>query len=227
MPIRAVLFDCDGVLVDSEPATFALLHEEFTRHGLDMSMEQMEHAFLGGTIEGCAEKARSLGADLPENWPDLYYETLYERLRQGTPLMPGIAALLDRLDAAGISYAVGSNGRLAKMEATLGQHPQVQAKLAGRLFSGQESVGAPKPAPDLYLHCANVLSVDAQDCVVIEDSATGAQAARAAGMRCLGYAPHGPTQGLIDAGAEIFSDMADVPALIGLGPNANPPAPSR
>ncbi|MBD3785523.1 MAG: HAD family phosphatase [Sphingomonadales bacterium] len=213
--IAAVLFDCDGVLVDSEPATFALLQEEFAAQGLNMTIPEMERLFIGGTIEGVRQQANAMGAAFPSDWADHYYARLYARLRVGTDLMPGVPELLDRLDAAGIRYAVGSNGRMAKMEATLGQHPDIRARLEGRMFSGQE-LGAPKPAPDLYLHCARILGVPAEACVVIEDSATGARAAAAAGMRCLGYAPQGPNPRLAAEGAELFTDMAQVPALIGL-----------
>ena len=129
--------------------------------------------------------------------------------------MPGVAALLARLDAEGIPFAVGSNGRGAKMEATLGQHPKIRARLEGLLFSGQD-LGCPKPAPDLYLHAARALGADPARCVGIEDSATGARAAKAAGMRCLGYVPQGENPRLAAAGAELFTDMAQVPALLGL-----------
>ncbi|MER5170951.1 HAD family phosphatase [Thioclava sp. GXIMD2076] len=214
--IKAVIFDCDGVLVDSEPMTFELLQEEFAAHGLELERHEMEGMFIGGTIEGCAMRAREMGATLPEDWADHYYTTLCERLRAGTPLMAGVPELLERLDAAGIPYAVGSNGRHVKMDATLGQHPEIRAKLEGRLFSGQEDVVRPKPAPDLYLHCAAVLGVAPEHCVVIEDSPPGADAAAAAGMRCLGYAPQGEYPKLAATGAELFTDMAQVPALIGL-----------
>lgn len=213
--IAAVLFDCDGVLVDSEPATFALLQEDFAAQGLHLSIPEMERLFIGGTIEGVRQQAVTMGAPFPADWTDHFYTRLDARLRAGTALMPGVPALLDRLDAAGIPYAVGSNGRMAKMEETLGQHPAIRARLEGRMFSGQ-AMGTPKPAPDLYLHCARVLGVPPEACVVIEDSATGARAAAAAGMRCLGYAPHGPNPGLAAEGATLFTDMAQVPALIGL-----------
>jgi len=211
MNVQAVLFDCDGVLVDSEPATFDLLGEDLAAHGLPMSHEAMERMFIGGTIEGVARQAREMGATLPDDWVESYYIRLYARLREGVALMPGIAELLDRLDGAGIAYAVGSNGRMAKMEATLGQHPDIK----GRLFSGQD-MGCPKPDPRLYLHAALAVGADPGACVVIEDSATGARAAKAAGMRCLGYAPQGPHPRLAAEGAELFTDMAQVPKLIGL-----------
>ncbi|MCT2540446.1 HAD family hydrolase [Sedimentimonas flavescens] len=215
MKPSAVLFDCDGVLVDSEPATFALIQEDFATYGLKLSIAELEQMFIGGTIEGVARQGRALGAHLPTDWVESYYERLYARLRSGIELMPGIRDLLDRLDAKGIPYAVGSNGRMAKMEATLGQHSDIRARLAGRLFSGQD-LGCPKPAPDLYLIAARSLGADPSRCAVIEDSPTGARAARAAGMRCLGYAPHGPNPRLAAEGAEIFASMHEVPSLLGI-----------
>lgn len=212
---QAVLFDCDGVLVDSEPATFLMLQDDFAAHGLQLSVAQMERLFMGGTLERVRHVAVDLGASLPADWTDTFYTRLYARLRAGTALMPGIEALLDRLDAAGIAYAVGSNGRLAKMQATLGQHPAIWARLQDRLFSGQE-LGCPKPDPGLYLHAAAFLGAPPEACVVVEDSVPGALAAKAAGMRCFGYAPAGHHAGLAEAGAEIITDFADLPARIGL-----------
>lgn len=215
MKPQAVLFDCDGVLVDSEGATFELIQSEFAAHGLTLTIPELETLFLGGTIEIVASKGRELGAALPSDWVEGYYDRLYKMLREGTPLIAGIPELLERLDAEGIPFAVGSNGRGAKMEATLGQHPKIKARLEGLLFSGQD-IGCPKPLPGLYLHCAEVLGVDPAACVVIEDSPSGARAAKAAGMRCLGYAPHGPAPRLAEEGAELFTSMSQVPALIGL-----------
>jgi beta-phosphoglucomutase-like phosphatase (HAD superfamily) len=130
-------------------------------------------------------------------------------------LIAGILGVLDRLDAQAIPYAMGSNGSDRKMQVTLGQYPGLIARFQGRLFSGQ-TLGKPKPAPDLYLHAARALGVDAAHCVVVEDSPTGAKAARAAGMRCMGYAAAGHADGLHAAGAVVFYDMADLPGLLGI-----------
>ena len=216
MTAKAVLFDCDGVLVDSEPATFRLLQQEFAQHGLHLTLPEMERRLIGGTMETVRQTANALGAGLPPEWVGDFYERLYAHLRAGTALMPGASALLDRLDAAGIPYAVGSNGLHRKMEATLGQHPAMWARLHDRLFSGQE-LGCPKPDPGLYLHAAAFLGVSAADCVVVEDSATGARAAVAAGMRCLGFAPQGASDALVAVCPEIITDLGQIPALIGLG----------
>ena len=212
MTPKAVIFDCDGVVVDSEPMLFDLLAADLAQYGLPMAVETLHHVFLGMTLEGLREKANAMGASLPADWCDNFYTRLYAQLRLGTPLVPGILTVLDALDAAGIPYAMGSNGSAEKMQITLGQHGLVP-RFKG-LFSGQ-NLGKPKPAPDLYLHAAAALGVAPSDCIVIEDSPTGARAAQAAGMRCMGYAPHG-SEALVAEGAVLFSDMKDLPALLGL-----------
>lgn len=211
----AVLFDCDGVVVDSEPIAFALLAGDLAAAGLELDGPAMRRLFLGGTVRGLFVQARAMGADLPEGWVEDFYERLYERLAQGVPLIPGVEAALDRLAAAGVPVALASNGSMRKMEITLGQHPRVQARFAGHIHSGRE-LGQPKPAPDVYLAAARGLGADPARAVVVEDSPTGARAARAAGMRYLGYAPHGDSAGLAAEGAEVFADMSDLPGLLGL-----------
>ncbi len=215
MPPRAVIFDCDGVLVDSEPAAFELLTQDLAAHGLDLPPAQVERLFIGGTIPGVHRAARDLGARLPDDWVAGFYDRLYARLAEGTALVPGIPHLLDTLDRAGIPYAVGSNGSDHKMQVTLGQHPGLIARFGGRLFSGQ-TIGAPKPAPDLYLHAARSLGQPPGACAVIEDSPTGARAAAAAGIRCYGFAPHGDGTALAAEGAQVFHRMTDLPGLLGL-----------
>ncbi|MCL1629813.1 HAD family phosphatase [Roseibaca sp. V10] len=215
MTPELVIFDCDGVLVDSEPVTLSFLRDELALRGLDLTLAEVIDQFIGGTLSGVAQKARGMGANLPEGWVDAFYARLYERLAAKTDLMPGVVPLLDRLDAAGIGYCVASNGRVAKMQVTLGQHPNTWARLQGRIFS-VEHVGVPKPAPDLFLYAARSLGVEQAHCVVIEDSQTGARAAKAAGMRCFGYAPEGDGAKLATEGAHVFRSMDDLPDLLGL-----------
>lgn len=214
---EAVLFDCDGVIVDSEGPSFALFLEELALHGLSLTLEEFETRFVGGTVETVAARARAAGATLPEGWVAHFYGRMYAMLADGVPLVRGVTEVLDRLDAAGIPFAMGSNGTLEKMQITLGQHG-----LLGRfraVLSGQ-GIGRPKPAPDVYLKAARACGADPAACVVIEDSATGARAGLAAGMRVLGYAEHGagtPTARQLTAlGVPLFHRMDDLPGMIGL-----------
>ena len=215
MTPRAVLFDCDGVLVDSERVGLDMLRANLARHGLPLTGDDMHRLFVGGTLASVAELARGMGARLPAGWVDDHYEALYARLAEGTPLIAGVELLLDRLDAAGIAYAVGSNGTRRKMGITLGQHPGVWSRVKDHLYSGQE-LGCPKPAPGLYLHAAGALGLAPADCVVIDDSAAGCRAGLAAGIRTLGFAEHGDSAPLAALGLELFHSMSELPGLIGL-----------
>ena len=214
MTPQAMIFDCDGVLIDSEVIAFDLLAADLHARGLTLPRPAMEQALLGLTLAGVAAKARDLGADLPADWVDDFYDRLYARLELGAPLVPGVLAVLDALDRATIPYAIGSNGSPRKMQITLGQHPGLIARFRGRIFSGQETP-RPKPFPDVFLQAAASMGVAPAACAVVEDSPTGARAARAAGMRCFGYAPHG-SAALLAEGAEPFTRMTDLRDLLGL-----------
>lgn len=208
-----VIFDCDGVLVDSEPVSNRLLVENLARHNLRLSLDQAMALFVGGTMAGVRDKARAMGAVLPEDWVDEIYAETYTRLRQGVDAIPGVACVLDALDAAGVPYCVGSNGSDQKMAITLGG-TGLLPRFAGRLFSAH-AYGVAKPDPDLFLIAARALGVPPARAVVIEDSATGALAAKRAGMACFGYAPQGGAA-LAEHGAQVFGDMATLPGLLGL-----------
>lgn len=217
MTPAAVLFDCDGVIVDSEGPTFDLLIEDLARHGLPLTLHQLETDFIGGTIETVAQRARDAGARLPEGWVADFYTRMYAMLAEGTPLIPGVVTVLDALDRAGVPYAVGSNGTPEKMAISLGQHgliPRFRAVLSG------QALGRPKPAPDVYLAAAAACGAEPHECVVIEDSPSGAKAAIAAGIPCLGLAAQGPhtppARGLAALGVRIFGHMDELPALLGL-----------
>lgn len=214
---EAVLFDCDGVVVDSEGPTFALFLEDLAEHGLPLSLEEFETHFVGGTVEMVAQRAQAAGAVLPDGWVAHFYSRMYAMLAEGVPLVTGIPGVLDQLDAAGIPYAIGSNGSLEKMQITLGQHGI--AKRFRAVLSGQ-ALDNPKPAPDVYIAAARACGASPEACVVIEDSASGARAGLAAGMRCLGYAGHGPdtptARQLVKLGVPLFHRMEDLPKLLGL-----------
>lgn len=209
-----VIFDCDGVLVDSESVSNRVLAENLTRHGLPMTTSQSMELFVGGTMASVEIRARELGADLPKDWIDEIYGEIYTVLRAGVDVIAGVPDLLDRLESAGIAVAVGSNGSEAKMQITLGQ-TGLMDRFGGAIFSAH-TLGVAKPDPGLYLAAAAHHGIDPARAVVVEDSATGVTAAVRAGMRCLGYAPHDDGGRLRATGAEVFDSMFAVPGLIGL-----------
>jgi HAD superfamily hydrolase (TIGR01509 family) len=209
-----IIFDCDGVLVDSEPVANRLMAENLTRHGLPMTTAQSMDIFVGMSMTGVEAKARGLGAELPEDWVAGVYRETYAALAQGVDAIPGIADLLDRLDAAGRRYCVASNGSLEKMRITLGG-TGLLPRFEARMYSAHE-LGIAKPDPGLFLHAASAQGVDPSRCLVIEDSASGAEGAARAGMACLGYAPHGDGAALSQHGAIIMRGMNEVATAVEL-----------
>jgi len=210
-----VIFDCDGVLVDSERVFNAVLAEDLTSRGLPMTTEVSLPTFAGLAMLEVAKKATEMGATLPETWIAEVYETAYATLRQGVPLIPGVMTVLHRLDAAGIPTCVVSNGSEEKMRITLGPHGLWDRFHPNAMFSAH-TMKVAKPAPGIFLAAAVHFDVEARQCVVIEDSATGARGAYRAGMQCFGYAAHDAGDLLVAEGAEVFHDMTDLPLRLGL-----------
>ncbi|MBF9057652.1 HAD-IA family hydrolase [Rhodobacterales bacterium HKCCSP123] len=211
-----VIFDCDGVLVDSEVVSNRVLAANLARHGLTLTLEQCMATFIGGSMVTVRDTARKMGADLPGTWIDLIYAEIYDALRAGVDVIAGIPALLDTLDAAGIAYCVASNGSDEKMDITLGA-TGLAPRFDGRRYSAH-ALGVSKPDPDLFLIAAAEDGIEPSRCLVIEDSASGAIAARRAGMACLGYVPEGHPDRLSAEGATIIRHMDAVAAHIGLAP---------
>ena len=207
-----VIFDCDGVLVDSEPITNAAMARDLTAHGLSISTEQCMELFVGGTIRMVFEQATEMGANLPDNWVAHFYEQMFVELADKVEAIPGIHAAVTAIQQAGIATCVASNGPMRKMEITLGR-TGLWDPFEGRMFSAHD-VGIAKPDPGLFLHAAKTMGVGPETCVVIEDSASGARAAEAAGMACLGYARDTASEKLTRHGAQAFDDMAELPRLL-------------
>lgn len=213
-PFDLVIFDCDGVLVDSERIAnreFAALLREI---GLDLTLAEMVETFVGNTMPRCVEIiTERLGTAPPDDLLDRYHAMIRVALAREVQPVEGIPSLLDALDDAGVPYAVASNGEHAKMQTTLGA-TGLAARFEGRRYSASD-VARPKPAPDLFLHAAGQAGVAPARCVVIEDSPLGVQGARAAGMTVIGYADLMPPSRLLAAGAHhVVSSMMDVRAML-------------
>lgn len=214
LPPSAVLFDCDGVLVDSETITNTVMRDSLATHGLSLELHEIMPLFVGGTIQSCYEQAKKLGADLPDSWvPDIYDE-MYTRLAEDVTLISGVNQMFDQLDEARISYAVGSNGPHAKMAITLAK-TGLLTRLEGRIVS-REDVSRPKPAPDIYLRAAQLVAQSPERCIVIEDSVSGAKAGKAAGMVTWGFTAETPEESLSPICDATFHNMADLPMLLNL-----------
>lgn len=211
-----VIFDCDGVLVDSEPIATRIIAAALTKAGLAMSGEDALHAYLGGKLTRIKLRVEEdLGIDLEEGWVDAIYQQQFDAFRAELQAIPGIVDVLDALDLAGVPYCVGSNGPLYKMDVSLGV-TGLHERLEHRIYSA-DMVPEPKPAPDLFLHAAASFDIPPSDVAVIEDSPPGVRAGVAAGMRVFGYGRDSGVERLAEAGAHVtFDTMADLPQLLGI-----------
>lgn len=210
-----VIFDCDGVLVDSEGIANRVLAEAVSRLGHDMDEAGSRREFVGLSMKSVMAKIEAMtGAPLAADWlPALQAET-YARFRAGIAAVPGVRAAIEAVQAAGIATCVASSGTPDKIALTLGL-TGLAPLFEGRIFSAIE-VARGKPAPDLFLHAAARMGHGAGTSVVVEDSVPGVTGAVAAGMRALGFARETDAGLLAAAGAETFDDMALLPHLIGL-----------
>lgn len=206
--VDLVIFDCDGVIVDSEGLLNEIVAESLTKHGLPISPEECHKRFVGGTMYILRDRAIEAGAKLPTNWVSDIYAEIFERLKQGVDVSQGFIALLDELEAKGVKIAVASNGPMDKMRASLGASGLFD-RLDGRIFSAHDHNTA-KPEPKLLQLAAEAAGVAIERAVMIDDSPAGVGAARAAGMRFFGYAEHGNEDKLTEEGAEIVYSMQEL-----------------
>jgi HAD superfamily hydrolase (TIGR01509 family) len=211
MPIAHVIFDCDGVLVDSEPLSNRLLAEALSEIGLPMTAEETVREFMGrswATVAAAVEER--LGRPAPPELAESYHARLFEAFDRELEPIPGVVAALDRL---GRPACVASSGDHARIRRALGRTGLLE-RFDGKIFSAQD-VAHGKPAPDLFLHAAERMGFDPARTAVVEDSPAGVQAGRAAGMRVLGFAANGAAGALEAAGADVlFSDMRALPDLL-------------
>ncbi|MEV6353998.1 HAD family hydrolase [Streptomyces hydrogenans] len=210
-PIELVIFDCDGVLVDSERLAVRLQVALGAELGWPLTADEVIERFIGRSEESIVGQiAERLGAETAALW----WSRLIQRHRDAvdTGLDP-VDGLPEALAALTLPTCVASSGSHEKMRHTLGR-TGLYAHFEGRIYSASE-VSRGKPAPDLFLYAARRMGVDPAACAVVEDSGPGVAAARAAGMRAFGYAG-GPTPAarLEGPGTVVFGDMRELPGLL-------------
>ena len=214
-----VIFDCDGVLVDSEPLANTCFARALQREGLDWNVEDTMRRLMGRSMKSCVEIVEGeLGRALPADFVDRLQADTMQAFRDA-PLrtVPGVVEAIDAIEAAGIATCVASSGGLDKMRVTLGI-TGLWSRFEGRIFSSTQ-VPRGKPFPDLFRHAAIEMNEQPFDSVVVEDSLPGIQAARAAGMRALAYvgAPYSDAEALRAAGGRTFESMSSLPMLAWAG----------
>ncbi|WP_338672044.1 HAD family hydrolase [Streptomyces sp. SCSIO 30461] len=214
-PIELVIFDCDGVLVDSERICVAVDAAITADLGCPFTEAEILELFVGSSTEVyTAEIEKRLGRRLEDGWLQAYDHLYEEALEAGLTPVDGITDALDRLSTLGLPYCVASNGDHGGIRRSLRRTALSERFGVDRVFSARD-VARGKPEPDLFLHAARSMGVEPARCAVVEDSAYGVRAARAAGMRSFGYCGGlTPEARLAGPGTVVFDDMRTLPALL-------------
>ncbi|MGH3716394.1 MAG: HAD family hydrolase [Micromonosporaceae bacterium] len=212
----AVVFDCDGVLVDSERLSNQVFADVVTAEGLPTSFDDAVSRYLGRSSAECAEEiARELGRPLRTDLIGEYERRCAAAFETELAAMPGVAALLDALVAVAMPRCVASSGTPAEIALRL------ELTKLGHYFDrhvySAAMVPRGKPAPDLFLHAAAQLGVDPRGCVLLEDSPAGVRGGKAAGMTVVGIASLIGPDRLAEAGADlVVTELAAAQEWLGL-----------
>ncbi|MFN5263895.1 MAG: HAD family hydrolase [Pseudanabaena sp.] len=213
--LELVIFDCDGVLVDSEIIVNRVFAETLTEAGFAITYEEVSQKFVGLSFASCLEMIEQIfGRPVPTEWLALSKEREIAALKQELQATEGIADVLKELT---LPKCVASNSSPRHIDLVLDLTGLLD-HFDGKLYSCHH-VDRPKPFPDVYLHAASQMGYAPESCVVIEDSVAGVKAGYAAGMRVLGYAPsdrHSSYhESLLAAGAKlVFDDMRQLLDLL-------------
>jgi len=213
---RLLIFDCDGVLVDSEPISNEVLARMLSEQGLPTTLAQARHDYQGLLLADVAVRAQEkLGRALPADWLADFERRRAAVFDAELQAVPGAAQAVKRAIAAGLAVCVASQGKLSKTRRSLELTGLRHLFPDYALFSAYQ-VPRGKPHPDLFLHAARVMGAEPPDCLVIEDTPSGVSAAVCAGMPVLGYAADSDKTALRRAGAETFHSLHELPRMLGL-----------
>jgi len=213
---KLVIFDCDGILVDTEGLANRRISQLLTEAGYPVTYEECRKNYSGRSLASLQKEIEATGVSLGLDFVDRWYAELPALFAEGVEEIPFVRDFIERLRTDNIAYCVASSARVEKMHMTLGSTgllPYVEDVL----FSAN-MVANGKPFPDLFLHAAKSMGFSPEECIVIEDAVPGVKAAVAAGMRVFAYHgdPHSDHEGLEQAGGILFDDMRKLADLIPL-----------
>ena len=217
LDLQLVIFDCDGVLVDSEVISNEVLARALTEQGLPTTLAQSRRDYQGLLLAEIDSRAQAkLGRPLAKDWLERYERDRTAAFRRELRAVAGVAEAIQRIEAAGVAVCVASQGKLEKTRLSL-KLTKLDPLFGDEALFSAYSVPRGKPHPDLFLHAAQTMAAEPGRCAVVEDTPSGVTAAVAAGMRVLGYAADSDAAALRQAGAEVFGAMEELPGLLGLG----------
>ncbi|MFD9285927.1 HAD family hydrolase [Streptomyces mirabilis] len=208
-----VIFDNDGVLVDSEPISNAILAAYLTELGHPTSYEESIRDYMGSAMHRIHELVQERsGQRLPEDFDDVFHGRVFAAFERELQPVPGAVQLLEKLAADEVPYCVASSGSHERIRVGHRKTGLDRWFDEGRVFSSQD-VGRGKPAPDLFLYAAERMGVAPERCVVVEDSPLGVRAANAAGMDVYGFTAMTPAAKLTGA-TQLFSELGELADLL-------------
>lgn len=210
-----ILFDCDGVLVDSEVLTNEVLRDMVNELGGRITTADAMRIFMGHSVTSAYAQGEIVKLSGKPAAADFYPSFLRRRDEALSARIVPIPHVADVLPKLKLPFAVASGAEVAKMHLTLGKTGLLKHFGEGRMF-GKDMVERSKPAPDVYLLAAKTLGFAPERCLVIEDTVSGTTAGRAAGMTVFGFCLHNAPQPLLDAGAvAAFNDMRNLLRILG------------
>ncbi|SMX39971.1 HAD family hydrolase [Octadecabacter ascidiaceicola] len=211
MTPELVVFDCDGVLVDTEGPMFDVFAKSITEHGLPVTPHQLATEFTGGTTPIMRDEAIRRGAKLPDGWVEDMNTQIHARIAQGVAVFDGVLDLITALEDANVPIYVASNGTMKRMGLSLGPSG-IWDRLEGRILS-RETYPA-KPDPAMILHALAQTGANPEKSFMIDDSVPGCQAGMNAGVQTIGFATEGQDAQLAQIGATVVNTMATAQQLI-------------
>lgn len=203
MKFKCVIFDCDGVLVDSEPIAHEVMVDLANKYGANLSYEDAHQRFSGGFLKQAIDYIDSLiEGGLPSSFEREYRAETYRRFRSDIKAVEGVEEFIKRVKTP---ICVASNGPRSKMEVTLGVTGLIQY-FKGNIFSAYD-LQTWKPDPNLFLHAAKTMGYTPQECLIIEDSLSGVKAAISGGFEVYALGDSKNSLSLEDAGAKVFTSF--------------------
>ena len=208
-----VIFDNDGVLVDSEPISNRLLAAYLTELGHQTSYEDSLRDYMGSAMHRIHDLIEErTGQRLPEDFDDVFHARVFAAFERELEPVAGAVGVVEKLAADGVPYCVASSWSHERIRVGHRKTGLYRWFDDGRVFSSQD-VGRGKPAPDLFLYAAERMGVAPDRCVVVEDSPLGVQAAVAAGMDVYGFTAMTPAERLVGA-TQLFSELGELADLL-------------
>ncbi|MEN2413139.1 HAD family hydrolase [Flavobacterium mesophilum] len=204
--VKCIIFDCDGVLVDTEKIGNGILLEMASEHGFEMHIEDAYRNFNGRNLKDCFRHIEeAIDQKLPENFEEEYRQKSFEAFKTQVKPMEGVVEFIEKLK---IPYCVASSGPVEKIRLNL-EVAGLLDKFENKIFSSYQ-INSWKPEPGIFLHAAQEMGFEVKDCIVLEDSKAGVKARIQGGFKVYGFANGYNNQDLKDEGAELFSSYEEL-----------------